>query len=157
MKFFVIICFLIRHILLSETNTNINTKSKLDTTFEAHMETLNLMRLKSQLFLDRLYKTANSFSNWNAKAQYQENVHELNSLLLTKRTKRDINNSNKNPKSELNTEVHKEFPKYYYRDYRDVIATMHQLAKDYPELIKLSTGQKDYNLPNPGGRCKEER
>jgi len=49
------------------------------------------------------------------------------------------------------------FPSYEYRDYRNINKTMHDLVKQYPELVKLSTAQKDYNLPNPGGRCKEDR
>ena len=120
--------------------------TEIKTNLENHLKMLNKLKMKSKVFLETLYNTVN-----NVDEQRIMRKHKLNQgpFMVTNQVKRNLKRER--------FVVHKSFPSYEYRDYRNINKTMHDLVKQYPELVKLSTAQKDYNLPNPGGRCKEDR
>jgi hypothetical protein len=44
-----------------------------------------------------------------------------------------------------------------YMDYDTIVSELTELSREYPRYLKLTTGQKEFNLPHPSGECGKAR
>ncbi len=55
--------------------------------------------------------------------------------------------------SKIHSKNQNDYKQYRYLNYDEIVERMKELAKQYPDLIKLDTAQRLYGLPYPGGYC----
>jgi len=126
---------------------------------KSHLEMMTKMKAKSRAFLEKLYITANSVDEKpNDKLNFiEKSFLEKNSIESKAQQEPGHRNDpvfikhfSKIPKHRIK---HRNITQYEYREYRNITNTIIKLAKDYPDLVKLTTAQEEFNLPNPGGSC----
>ena len=95
---------------------------------------------------------------WMSKNKVRTNAM-LEYLYKSTNTKyqraKKVSKKNKNLKTN-NLSPEKEQERYKYQSYDEIIEKMQTLGKEYPDLIKVETAQKLYNLPHPGGSCNNK-
>jgi hypothetical protein len=94
-------------------------------------------KMKSRTFIQKLFSTVNDklysrHSEEPPKKDSSRSGHPHKSIVK----KRKVN-----------------YLQYEYREYSEIAEILTALAKKYPNLIKLDTAQKLFNLPHPGGKC----
>ena len=155
---FVLICFL-----------KLTTSTSYSTSLESHLLMMAKMKQKSRSFLEKLYISANSI--YDKKQEHLDPIErsflEKNSLEFESTVHSQLEqepNHRYDPFfiehfSEITEDKkqHRGITQYEYREYRNITLTLKQLAKDFPDLIKLSTGQEDFGLPSPGGQCNGQK
>lgn len=145
----------------------ISTDSENQSNFENHFSMMMKMKMKTRALLQNLYTTANKIesSEKDIKSKQEENFFTF----LQNGMKRRASTENKKSLlvshiSRLSKEMIRRYKnnkekyiQYRYLNYHEIEAELHKLAEKYPSYLRLTTGQKLYDLPHPGGYCKSEQ
>ena len=170
-----LLCHLNKIIILLICFLNLTTSTSYSTSLESHLLMMAKMKQKSRAFLETLYISANSV--YDKKQEHLDNIErsfleknsiefdsEINSQFESQSESQQEPNHRYDPFfiehfSEISEDKkqHRNITQYEYREYRNITLTLKKLAKDYPDLVKLSTGQEEFGLPSPGGQCKGEK
>ena len=92
-------------------------------------------KMKSRTFLQKLFTTSNTFKGKPLSKGPKPLGHP---------------HSSKSPKKKVN------YFQYEYYEYNDIAESLKDMAEKYPDLVKLETAQKRFNLPHPGGDCSHK-
>jgi hypothetical protein len=97
-------------------------------------ESHNSSRLKFKLQTQNLLE--NMYSNVNYKTYCEDKMISL----------QETQNKNFIPENQ-----------FAYMDYDRIVSELTALSQEFPRFLKLSTGQKEFNLPHPSGQCGKGR
>lgn len=138
--------------------------SKSTFNLQNHLSMAMTFKVKTKTLLENLYKSANKveFQNFNNKKvlKNSENDDEINfNERCGKRSllKRKVNTNNLHHFSNLHGKTQHEYIQYRYKEYNEIVDRLFELAQQYPDLVKVNTAQKLYNLPHPGGYCNYDK
>jgi hypothetical protein len=160
--------------LFNIINKTYSSNTENNSSLQNHFKMMTQFKIQSKMFLNNLFETANTHSNYMEKTK-KEKSNEIK-FNLKRIEKSEKTNTNTNTESKMKTEIRKEYIKqknikhssdyfqdrvlykqYKYIKYEDIISKMKKLAKKYPKFLKVDTAQKLYGLPNPGGYCGKNK
>lgn len=146
--------FLLLVIIFSLTFVLIfSNKSFLKTGFnlQNHLSMMMKFKTKTNSMLQNLYFSANHVEMTRRK------------LKSRNKTKTKIKTSHKAQTSTHYSSLRRlenkykastqKYIQYRYKNYQEIVDQLMELAKKYPDYLKVTTAQELYKLPNPGGYC----
>lgn len=141
--FIMSIFFLSNFCFSSEVKTEFNLQN--------HLSMMMKFKTKTHNMLENLYLSANrvemkTFNTKNSKAKTSRKKRLSKTNLSSHFSSvREMSNLNK-----LNT---KDYVQFRYKSYIEIVLALNELSKKYPDYLEVTTAQKLYNLPYPGGFC----
>ena len=119
---------------------------------QAHLSLMSRIKSKSNTFLHSLYRLSNKISE-----VVLDNVLNQDS---EKELDKKINNyegvHSSVPSDEDKVSNGKIEVQYNHRDFNYIKMALKELAKKYPNYMRLTTAQKEFKLPYPGGICSDK-
>ena len=149
MKLIICIFFYLFILKYCQANDSIMTSGA---KLQAHLRLMNEFKAESEKFLNSLYRISNRIRNHksdniisqDSEKSIDEKLKEYHGEHSSKTLKKD--------KLPLNSTT-----QFNHRDFDNVIQTLKELAKKYPKYMVLTSAQKEFNLPNPGGKCSDKK
>jgi hypothetical protein len=130
-----------------ETSSNLNSKDQsneyLSLNYRNHFQSAMQFKHQTKMLLEELYYSTNlkKMNTSHKKMKLKKLKSKVDYIYLQ---------SNSNFDKNLN-----EYYKYY--TYDQIIDQLKDLEEKFPQYIKLKTGQKLFDLPNPGGYCGKNK
>lgn len=150
----IVFCILTDSINANTTKTEFNLKN--------HLMMLTKMKTKTRAMLENLYISANRVEMQKHYTRNKKTLRTKNTSHLN--TQFESTAQRSEHFSELNSKMlkkyklkAKDYEQYRYLNFEEVVKKLEEFAQKYPDYFTLTTAQKLYNLPHPGGYCNLEK
>jgi hypothetical protein len=138
--------------LSSFSNLCLSSEVKTEFNLQNHLTMMMKFKTKTRNMLENLYLSANrvEMSKFNSKEKTSRKKRFTKTNLSSHFSSvREMASLNK-----LNT---KDYVQFRYKSYQEIVFALGELSKKYPDYLQVTTAQKLYKLPHPGGFCDSNK
>lgn len=146
MKFVLLTALLALAILANVFSNKASNRVMTESLMQMHLQMASQMKTQTRSLLQSLYKVSNK-------------LPEIQSDFVSENREQEIDRRMGEYRGEHSSKVdhhhHVKSHQYNHRDFHNITLTLKRLAKEHPDFIILTTAQKEFGLPHPGGYCGE--
>ena len=158
MKMKLIICLVIFFFIFVLIKSN-TTESSFN--LQNHLSMMMKFKSKTNIMLKSLYISANRVEKTKTKTSKKQN--KQNTFTNKKPSQNKNKKQNKQAihhfsnikaiRKQVNLLRVADYQQYRYLSYEEIVNTLYDLQRKYPNYLKIDTAQNLYKLPHPGGYC----
>jgi hypothetical protein len=145
-----LVCLLVVCISLFVTGNSSETKTEFN--LQNHLTMMMRFKTKTHTMLENLYLSANRVEMKKSSVK-----RRASSRRKVVRTNTSSHFSSLKGMKKMMKLKNKDYVQFRYKTYGEIVKTLEELAKKYPAYLKLTTAQKLYKLPHPGGYCANDK